>query len=277
MLIGMLTAPFRNEPVDNAIRFAAEVGFDALEIATAAGSAHFDAATATPEQMEQLKQKCDAAGLKISSFACYQNYLDPDEEVRRQRSEELKKVIANAAHIGVDVVCALVGMPLPGKSKLETIREEAPKVWPELCAFAAERGVKIALENWFATCLQGLDTFECLFEVVPDENFGLNFDPSHLYWQQIDYLRAVDLFAPRIFHTHAKDTATDRAALAHIGCLARWWRYCIPGFGEINWGEYIGRLRANGINHVLSVEHEDKALGREEGFEKGLRFLRQFA
>ena len=56
-----------------------------------------------------------------------------------------------------------------------------------------------------------------------------------------------------------------------------WWRYVIPGYGVIDWGVYVARLRRAGINSVISIEHEDAALGREEGFIKGLRFLRQYA
>jgi len=101
---------------------------------------------------------------------------------------------------------------------------------------------------------------------VPDDNFGLNFDPSHLVWQGIDYLQAVEVFAKRIFHTHAKDTEIVQHKLRWLGCLeGGWWRY------------YIARLRRNGYDGILSIEHEDSALGREEGFIKGLQHLRQFA
>ena len=108
-------------------------------------------------------------------------------------------------------------------------------------------------------------------------NLGLNFDPSHLYWLGIDYLAAVHEFASRIFHTHAKDTIIYREVLRNVGVQGRgWWRYVIPGLGNIDWGEYIGTLRKVGYDGVLSIEHEDGSVGREEGFRLGVQHLSQF-
>lgn len=113
--------------------------------------------------------------------------------------------------------------------------------------------------------------------MVPDENMGLNYDPSHLLHQGIDYLEAVERFKDRIFHTHAKDTEVKQHVLRWVGNQSRgWWRYVIPGFGEVNWGVYIARLRSIGYDDVLSIEHEDGAFGVEEGFIKGQRYLSQF-
>ena len=85
------------------------------------------------------------------------------------------------------------------------------------------------------------------------------------------------MFAKRIFHTHAKDTLVNRALRARVGILAAgWWRYCIPGFGNINWGEYTSHLRANGYDGVLSIEHEDECQTREDGFMRGAWHLEQF-
>ena len=84
-----------------------------------------------------------------------------------------------------------------------------------------------------------------MWEIIPDKNFGLNLDPSHLVLQMIDYERVVREFKDRIFHTHAKDTEVKQHALRLIGNQSNgWWRYVIPGYGDINWGVYIARLRA---------------------------------
>lgn len=171
----------------------------------------------------------------------------------------------------------LAGGPAPGMNKIDTIRKVLPKVFRPVLAHAKKKRVKIALENYFATCLQGIDTFECLFETIRDAHFGLNYDPSHLYHQECDHLLPVSMFGKRIFHTHAKDTLVDKAKRAHIGIYAGgWWRYVIPGFGNINWGEYVSHLRANGYDGVLSIEHEDGSQTREEGFLRGAAFLEQF-
>jgi sugar phosphate isomerase/epimerase len=161
---------------------------------------------------------------------------------------------------------------------MQTIEQDVPAALGPLVEYAGQKGVKIALENWFATNIQHLGHWKRLFEVLPGQNFGLNFDPSHLLWQQIDYLGAVEQFAPRIFHTHAKDCEVQEQKLRVVGVLeAGWWRYVIPGYGRVAWGEYVAALRRVGYNNVLSIEHEDGALGREEGFRKGAEFLRRFA
>ena len=78
----------------------------------------------------------------------------------------------------------------------------------------------------------------------------------------------------RIFHTHAKDVTISRKRLSRLGCLdGGWWQYSIPGSGDVKWGEYVRTLRRVGYDGVLSIEHEDGAVGVEEGFVKGLRFL----
>ena len=141
----------------------------------------------------------------------------------------------------------------------------------------AEKGVSLALENWTATNIQNLAHWQRLFEVLPQNNLGLNFDPSHLLWQDIDYIEAVDKFADRIFHTHGKDTEVKTHVKRIVGNQGSgWWRYVIPGLGQIRWGEYIAALRRNGYNGVISIEHEDDAVEREEGFLIGKKYLEQF-
>jgi sugar phosphate isomerase/epimerase len=93
---------------------------------------------------------------------------------------------------------------------------------------------------------------------------------------QVDYLEAVHRFGDRIFHVHAKDCLVSQHTLRRVGVLGKgWWRYCIPGYGGIDWGEFIAHLRSVGYDGVLSIEHEDSAFGREEGFRKGKRHLAQ--
>ena len=272
MYVGLLTAPFGKEPIDNVIAFAAEAGFVGLEI-TAGPGAHVDTTKFTAGEASRVKDLVAKSGLRISSLAYYANICDG----RPETSEHYLKVIDAAAMLGTDIVCGMAGMPVPGKSKADTIREVVPKVYRPILTHAAEKSIKIAMENWFATNLQHLGLWDLIFELVPDKHFGLNFDPSHLIWQGIDYLGAVDRYKDRIFHTHAKDTEIKQHVLRHVGCLeGGWWRYVIPGFGDIDWGVYIERLYGIGYKGVLSIEHEDGRQGREEGFIRGLRHLSQW-
>jgi len=179
-----------------------------------------------------------------------------------------------------------LGTPLPGKTKIQMIKEVIPALFRPIIDHAKEKGVKVAIENWFETCLQGLDTFDCLFDTIRDDNFGLNYDPSHLVHQQCDYTVPITRFGKRIFHTHAKDCLVDEQQRAYLGVLGGkwyvgtagggWWRYVIPGFGDIQWGRYIGLLRETGYKGVLSIEHEDSTFSPEEGFRHGAHYLNQF-
>lgn len=277
MEIGLLTAPFGGEPLEVVAAFAGEHGFAALEVAAGPGSKHIDITNFTQAEAERVLELLERRALRISSVAFYTNTTPAAPQERSKVIDLLKKAIDVAKMLDVDVVCTLGGMPVPGKDKFKTIESEGKEVFTQLAEYAGERGVKIALENWYATNMQGLEHWRCMFEAVPHENFGLNYDPSHLIWQGIDYISAVYHFGKRIFHTHAKDTEIREDKLRWLGNQQMgWWRYVIPGFGAVRWGEYIGALRAVGYDGVLSIEHEDSAFSREEGFLAGKRYLSQF-
>lgn len=276
MQVGILTSPFGNESLEHVIEFAGANGFDALEVASGPGARHMDITSLSDARAAEIKKLLEANNVAISSLAWYTNMTNP--EGREETAKSFRLLVDCAEKLGVDVVCTLAGMPVAGKDKFKTIEEDASVVFPPVVEYAASKGIKVALENWFATNIQGLAHFDKMFEVIPNENFGLNFDPSHLMWQGIDYCAGVDRFAKRIFHTHAKDAEVKDDKLAYLGNqMGGWWRYVIPGFGRVKWGEYIAALRRNGYNGVLSIEHEDSALGREEGFIKGKNYLKMFA
>ncbi len=169
-------------------------------------------------------------------------------------------------------------MPAAGKDRFQTIEDDCKEVFTgPLVEYAGERGIKIALENWFATNLQNLAHFDRMFQVIPHENFGLNYDPSHLVHQEIDYLKAVHHFKDRIFHTHAKDTEIRYWERSWIGTLnPGWWRYVIPATASIDWGVYFAQLRRTGYNNVVSRARGRRARARRR-YGKGLAYLRQFA
>jgi sugar phosphate isomerase/epimerase len=277
MQVGLLTARHRNDTMDTILDFAVEVGFDALEVDVRPGSQHLNTDMDPGEAADIIAQVRDA-GLEISQMSCFLDISDADEDARAANQETLRKTVKLASDNGVEVVGCLAGKPCAGMSREETIDEIAAPFYNDLCPEAADMGVKFAMENWFATNIMHLGQWEHIFEAVPHDNFGLNFDPSHLFHQQIDYLHAVEVFADKIFHTHAKDTEIAAHKLSWYGNRDErsWWRYVIPGFGEIDWGVYIARLRDNGFDGTLSIEHEDRAFDTEEGFEKGLNYLRVF-
>lgn len=276
MKVGMLTCPFNNEPLTEVIDFAEDAGIPCLEVWAGPKSRHIDPATMTATKARRIAADLTERGIEISSLAYYTMDLTQPRLTRKVQAHA-KKCIDAAASLKVPVVCMLAGGPAPGMTKLETIRKVLPQAFRPILAHARKKGIKIALENYFATCLQGLDTFEAMFEAIPDDNFGLNYDPSHLYHMECDYLAPIAMFPNRLFHTHAKDTLVDKAARAYVGIYGTgWWRYVIPGFGNINWGEYVSHLRQNGYDGVLSIEHEDSTQSPEEGFMRGAAYLEQF-
>jgi len=277
MHVGLLTGPFSDKSLEWIIGFAKENGFGALEVVAEPGGKHLDTAKLSSDKAKKINAALKNAGIRISSLAYYSNLLEPDAKARKERVAAMESVIDAASALGVGVVCTLAGFPMPGKDRTQTIAEDYPAVFRPLAKYAARKKIKIAFENYFATNIRNLADWEQVFTVVPDANMGLNYDPSHLLHQGIDYLEAVEKFKDRIFHTHAKDAEVKQHVLRWVGNQSSgWWRYVIPGFGEVNWGVYIARLRSIGYDDVLSIEHEDGAFGVEEGFIKGQRYLSQF-
>src|SRR5215203_5826973 len=187
-------------------------------------------------------------GLDISSLAFYPNILDPDPSVSGPAIEHLKKVIDAAVLLEVPIVGTFIGADLTkyADQNLETFAT----VWPPLIAYARERGIKIAIENcpmlWQQTWPGGTNLayspaiWRRMFEIIPDDNFGLNFDPSHLIWQFIDEVRPIKDFSDRIFHVHAKDMEIDREQLYQHGVVEPGFSWAIPrlpGLGAVRWPE----------------------------------------
>ena len=123
-----------------------------------------------------------------------------------------------------------------------------------------------------------------MFKEIPSKNFGLNFDPSHLVWQQIDYIKPLREFAGRIFHVHAKDVRVDQERLDDVGIMATPLEYhCpkLPGLGDVDWGRFISVLSDTGYNGPVCIEVEDRAYEgslklRKAALRQSAGFLRQF-
>jgi len=275
--LGLLTAAFPDLTLEEVARWAHESGFDALEIACwpssggegrrYAGVSHVDVEDFDPKAVRRLLSRFN---LEISSLAYYPNNLDPDAEAREAANAHLRRVIEAAQRLDVEVVGTFVGRD-QNRSVDENL-EDFRRVWPPLVRFARERSVKVAIENcpmifsadeWPGgrNLAYSPALWRRMFELIPDENFGLNFDPSHLVWQFIDYTRAVREFGPRIFHVHAKDMEVDRDGLYEQGVMSLgvgWQVPRLPGLGEVRWDRFLSALYAAGYDWVVSIEHEDR-------------------
>ena len=230
-----------------------------------------------------VRDVLDRHGLEISSLAYYPNNLHPDPAERRAANTHLKKVIDAAAKLDVGIVGTFVG-----RDKTKNVPDnfrEFRKVWPRLVDYAESRGVKIAIENcpmifsWDewpgGTNLASTPAmWDEMFSIVDSPSFGLNLDPSHLVWLQIDYERVVRDYASKIFHVHAKDMEIDRDGLYRNGTasLGMGWQVPrLPGLGEVRWDRFVAALYREGYDFVVSIEHEDRAFeATEELVKRGL-------
>lgn len=285
MKLGLMSAAFPGWSLEKLAAWAAENGFEMLELACwpvgkaerrYAGVTTLDVTDFDATKVKETKAILKKYNLEISSLGYYPNPLHPDLEHRETVINHLKKVIVAAGMLETPVVGTFVG-----RDKNKTIEEnwiEFEKVWPPLVRFAAEHNVKIAIENcpmifsndeWPGGNNLAISpaVWRRMFEIIPDKNFGLNLDPSHLIWQFIDYVRVVYEFKDRLFHVHAKDLRIDYEQLYQRGVLSLgmgWQIPRLPGLGDVNWGKFISALYGAGYDYVVSIEHEDRAFEKTE-------------
>jgi sugar phosphate isomerase/epimerase len=287
MRLGLLTAAFPRLSLERVAAWASANGFEMLEVACwpaaggerrrYAGVSHIDVQRLDASKVRDILAR---HGLEISSLAYYPNHLHPDPTERRAANGHLRKVIDAAAALGVPTVGTFVG-----RDKTKNVPDnfrEFRRVWPRLVAYAESKGVNIAIENcpmifsWDewpgGTNLASTPAaWDEMFSLIPSERFGLNLDPSHLVWLQVDYERVVRDYASRILHVHAKDMEIDRDGLYRNGTtsLGMGWQIPrLPGLGEVRWNRFLSQLYRIGYDGVVSVEHEDRAFERTEDLVK---------
>jgi sugar phosphate isomerase/epimerase len=296
MKLGLMTAAFPNLTLGEVAEWAAASGFGMLEIACwpvgkrdrrYGGVSHIDVANLDAARAKEINALLADRGLQISSLGYYPNPLHPDPAHREEVIGHLKKVIDAARLLGVEIVGSFVGADQV-KSADQNL-EGFARVWPPIVRYARERDVTIAIENcpmlWPDTWPGGSNVayspaiWRRMFEIVPDDNFGLNYDPSHLIWQFIDEVRPIAEFKDRIVHVHAKDLAIDRELLYQdgvLGCGFRWAIPRLPGLGEVRWDQVMAALYAIGYDHVVSIEHEDRAFeGTDDLVKRGFYLARE--
>lgn len=295
MKLGVVTAALPGMALPALARWAAESGFGMLEVACwplsksdrrYGGVTHIDVDTLDKTKAQAIRELLSATGLEISSLAYYPNILGAEGTQRAFLIDHLKKVVDAAVLLEVPIVGTFVGANQT-KYASENL-EEFARVWPPIVRYAGERGIKIAVENcpmlWDDTWPGGQNIayspaiWKKMFEIIPDDNFGLNYDPSHLIWQFIDEIRPISDFRDRIIHVHAKDMRIDREMLSQDGILAPGFRWAIPrlpGLGEVRWAEFMAALYGIGYDYVISIEHEDRSFeGTEELIKRGFYLTR---
>jgi sugar phosphate isomerase/epimerase len=300
MQLGFVSAILADLSLEEVLIFARDEGFDCVEVMCwptggaerrYAGVTHIDVATLTDERAGQVKELVRKYGVQLSGLGYYPNPLDPDAGHRRTVIDHLKKVIDAAPKLGLSIVNTFIGRDWT--QSVEANWPRVREVWPDVVRYAEQRGVKIGIEN--CPMLFSKDEWpggknlavspaiwRQLFEIVPSDHFGLNFDPSHCIWQQIDYVRCIREFGKRLLHFHAKDERIDAERLYQVGIFGFGWHVPkLPGLGEVDWGALFAALTDTGYDGPVCIEVEDRAYegsleARKRSLRQSKRYLEQF-
>jgi sugar phosphate isomerase/epimerase len=300
--LGIQSAILGDLSFDELIDFASDNGFSCVELMCwpkgqanrkYAGVTHIDVAALDDHQISMFKKKLKEKNVYISGLGYYPNPLDPDKEKSDFFIDHIKKVIDAAARLDVEIMNTFIGAD-PAKHDDDNF-ESFRQVWPAVIKYAEEKKIKIGIENcpMFFTkdewpsgnnLAHSPALWRRMFEAIPSKNFGLNYDPSHLIWQMMDYVKPIFEFRDRIFHVHIKDARVLWERINEVGILTTPLNYHtpkIPGLGDINWGKFFSALYEVGYNGSACIEVEDKSFegsleNRKTALLQSRNYLRQY-
>jgi sugar phosphate isomerase/epimerase len=294
MKLGFVSAIVPELSLEQVADLAAAEGYDCVELMCwptgkaerrYAGVTHVDVSGFSSDDARRVRDAMGRRGITISGLGYYPNPLSADRAEAERAIEHLKQVIAAAAILEVGVVNTFIG-----RDPRKTVDDNWPRfleVWPPLVRLAEERGVRIGIENcpmyftndeWPSGKNLAVSPaiWRRMFEAIPSPCLGLNYDPSHMIWQHMDYLKPIREFAERLVHVHAKDVRLDCERLDDVGILAtplEYHRPKLPGLGDVDWGEFFSVLSDVGYDGPVCVEVEDRAY--EQTSERRIAALRQ--
>lgn len=302
MKLGFASAILPDLSCKEVLEVAAAEGYEVVEVMCwpkgkaerrYAGVTHIDVDRLDKDEVKKTKTLFKKAGVEISALGYYPNPLSPNEAESKLAVKHIKKVFKAASLLGVNLVNTFIG-----RDWSRSIDDNWPrflKTWEPLIRFAEDQGVRVAIENcpmYFSSdewpsgknLAYSPEIWRRMFSDIPSESFGLNFDPSHLIWLQIDYLQAIREFAPKFFHVHAKDVRLDRHRLYEVGILGTPLQFHtpkLPGLGEVDWGKFFSVLGDCGYRGAVCVEVEDRSYegsleDRRLSLRQSAQYLRQF-
>lgn len=302
MKLGFVTAILPDLSFEEVLSFAQKTGYDCIEVMCwpkgkaerrYAGVTHLDVTNFGEEEANEVKQLCAQYGVEISGLGYYPNPLVGNKEESNVYIAHIKKVINAAALLGINQMNTFVGRD--HSKSVEDNWKRFLEVWKDIIEHSEKKGVKIGIENcpmiftndeWPGG--KNLATtpaiWRKMYEAIPSTHFGLNYDPSHMIWQHMDYLAPMRNFSNRLFHIHAKDVRIDYEKLNIHGIMAppnNWHSPKLPGLGEVDWGKFFSVLTSTGYDGPVCVEVEDRAYEgslekRKLSLIQSHTFLRQF-
>jgi sugar phosphate isomerase/epimerase len=302
MNLGFVSAILPDLSLSEVARFAAQTGYSCVELMCwpvskaerrYAGVTHLDATDFTSAKADEVRRTMADAKVVISGLGYYPNALSPNHEEADLAATHLRKVIQAAALLRLTTVNTFIG-----RDWTKSVDDNWPRlleVWKPLVKFAEGNGVRIGIENcpmlfsrdeWpggknIATSPK---IWRRLFADIGSASLGLNYDPSHMIWQRMDYLKPMREFQDRLFHVHAKDVRIDCDRLDEVGILAHPSEYHtpkLPGMGDVDWGRFFSVLTDVGYRGPVCVEVEDRAYehsldSRQASLRQSHAYLRNF-
>ncbi|MBX2816989.1 MAG: sugar phosphate isomerase/epimerase [Saprospiraceae bacterium] len=302
MKLGFVSAILPDKTLEEVFQTAAAIGYDCVEIMCwpigkadrrYAGVTHINVDHLTDEEVLRIHALSSNFGIEISALGYYPNPLTPNGDDGKKYVNHLKKVIDAASALGLSGINTFIGR----HPKL-SVEDNWPlflDVWKPLVEYAEVQNIRIGIENcpmlftndeWpgghnLATAPH---IWRKMFSDLSSNFIGLNYDPSHMIWQHMDYLAPMRDFSKRLFHIHAKDVRIDRHLLDQHGIMATpnlWHTPKLPGMGDVNWGKFFSTLTSAGYDGPVCVEVEDRAFeGSEEkridALKQSYHFLRSF-
>jgi len=271
-------------------QFAAKAGFDGMEIFVGPiidVAMGLDILNMSDDEIKRVVDYVGGLGIGFTTLSCNPIHLHGDPAKRAEAGKHFRKALESAKLMGTDIVVTNAFTDRT-KSPVENL-VDFKEVFGEYTKIAESEGVKIAIENcphWHGTppvhgnLAYSPEMWEAMFDAVPSKALGLEFDPSHLVWQGIDYLRAMREFGDRIYAYHAKDTEMLPEGQYRFGVFGQqlntvhdwpggWWRYRIPGYGQVDWQAIQYLLYEMEYNGPMVIEHEDHVFGGDRS-ENGL-------
>lgn len=276
MQLGFVTAILPDLSFADVLQFAGEEQFDCVEVMCwpvgkaerkFAGVTHIDVTEFTKAAADDTLALCQKHGVTLSGLGYYPNILSADPDEGRVATAHLKKVIEAARLLGLSNVNTFIGSD--HRRNADENFELFRKTWPDLIKFAEDHDMRIGIENcpmlfswdeWPAgkNMAYSPAVWRRMFDAIPSRHFGLNYDPSHMVLQMMDYLRPIYEFRDRLFHAHAKDMKIDRQKLDDRGILGLGWSTPkIPGLGSVDWAAWISSLTDVGYRGPVCIEVED--------------------
>lgn len=300
MKLGFVSAILDQSSFEEMIDIASELRFECVEVACwpsgkaerrYAGVSHIDIdkALADDAYCQYILDYSKEKNVQISSLAYYPNTMDGNPEKRSEAVQHLKKLILASKKLGIGMVTTFIGRD-QNKNVSENL-ELVKEIWPPIIQLAEEHAVKIAIENcpmlftddqWPGgqNLMTTPEIWKKVFEILPSDYLGLNYDPSHFVWQMIDYIQPLYEFKDKIFHVHYKDIKIYTERLKRVGIMAYPLEFMspkLPGLGDVDWGRYVSALTDIGYKGYSCIEVEDKAYeGSQEAVIDSLKLSKRY-